>query len=77
MKVRVQKRGDTLVLPIPKSLAVKSNIKEGSTVELSLSQARIAIEYCLESGYTLEELLAGIKKCDLHKETDFGKPLRK
>ena len=72
MKVQVQRWGNSLALRIPKSFAVESNIGQGSVVEVSLDQGKIIVEPVRETEYTLEELLSGVTKRNLHAETDAG-----
>ncbi|HVG31385.1 MAG TPA: AbrB/MazE/SpoVT family DNA-binding domain-containing protein [Pyrinomonadaceae bacterium] len=72
MKVQVQRWGNSLALRIPKSFAVESNIEQGSVVEVSLDQGRIVVEPVRETDYTLEELLSGVTKRNLHAEVDGG-----
>lgn len=72
MRVQIQRWGNSLALRIPKSFAVESKIEQGSVVEVSLDQGRLVVEPVAESEYTLEELLAGVTKRNLHAETDAG-----
>lgn len=72
MKAQIQRWGNSLALRIPKPLAVESNIEQGSVVEVSLDQGKIVVEPVTETDYTLEELLAGVTKRNLHAETDTG-----
>jgi antitoxin MazE len=72
MKVQIQRWGNSLALRIPKSFAVESKIDQGSVVEVSLDQGRLVVEPVTELDYTLEELLAGVTKRNLHTEVDTG-----
>ncbi|MCA1629006.1 MAG: AbrB/MazE/SpoVT family DNA-binding domain-containing protein [Acidobacteria bacterium] len=74
MKVKIKKNGDELVLIIPISSAADLNIKQGSIVEVSFEQRRLVVESVAETDYTLEELLAGVTKRNLHAEIDTVKP---
>ncbi len=77
MKARIQKWGNSLALRIPKSFAMHSKIEQGSVVDLSLDNGRMIVEPSREQQYSLEELLAGVTKKNLHSEVDFGKPVGK
>lgn len=77
MKTQVQKWGNSLALRIPKSFAAESNIEEGSAVNASLVEGRIIVEPVSDPTYTLDELLAGVNKRNLHAETDTGGPVGK
>jgi antitoxin MazE len=66
MKVRIQKWGNSLALRIPKSLAAKSEIAYGSVVEVFFQHGQIIVEPIADTDYTLQELLAGVSKYNLH-----------
>jgi antitoxin MazE len=72
MKVQIQRWGNSLALRIPKSFAIESKIDQGSVVEVSLDQGRLVVEPVTEIDYTLEELLAGVTKRNLHAEVETG-----
>ncbi len=77
MKVQIQKWGNSLALRIPKSFAVESKIDQGSVVDVSLENGKIVVQPAVEQEYTLDELLAGVTKDNLHGEVDFGPPVGK
>ena len=77
MRVHMQKWGNSLALRIPKSFAQESKIDQGSVVDVSLENGKIVVQPAAEHEYTLEELLAGITKKNLHGEVDFGPPVGK
>jgi len=77
MRTQIQKWGNSLALRIPKSFATESHIEEGSLVDMSIIEGRLIIEPISEPTYTLEELLAGITKENLHAEVDTGSPTGK
>jgi antitoxin MazE len=68
MKVQVQRWGNSLALRIPKSCAVESKIEQGSVVKVSVETGRLVVEPVTEADYTLEELLSGVTKRNLHAE---------
>ena len=72
MKVQIQRWGNSLALRIPKSFAIESKIKQGSVVEVSVSDGKIVVEPVTEPDYTLDELLAGVTKRNLHREIETG-----
>lgn len=72
MRVQVQKWGNSLALRIPRSFAVESHIEQGSMVELSLVEGKLVVVLVSKSAYTLDELLAGVTKKNLHSEVDTG-----
>ena len=72
MKVQIQKWGNSLALRIPKSFAVESKIKQGSTVEVSLESGKIIIFPVTEPDFSLNELLAKVTPENLHGEINTG-----
>jgi antitoxin MazE len=70
MKVKIQKWEDDLALRIPESLTADLNIREGSTIGVTIRHGRLAVESAAELDYTLEELLAGVTERNLHAEID-------
>ncbi len=72
MKIQIQKWGNSLALRIPKSFAVESKIKQGSTVEVSLESGKIIVFPVAEQEFTLDELLSKITAENLHGEIDTG-----
>lgn len=72
MKVQIQKWGNSLALRIPKSFAVESKIKQGSTVEVSLESGKIIVFPLAEPEFSLDELLAEVTPENLHGENDTG-----
>ena len=72
MKVQIQKWGNSLALRIPKSFAIESKVKQGSTVEVSLEQGKIIVAPVTEPEFTLEDLLSRVTKRNLHREIETG-----
>ena len=72
MRIKIQKWGNSLALRIPKAFAFQSKIRQDEYVNLTLDKNKIIVEPVIEKEYTLEELISGIKKSNLHKEVDFG-----
>jgi antitoxin MazE len=77
MRTQIQKWGNSLALRIPKSFAADSKIEEGSIVDMSLVKGKLVIEPIYEPTYTLDELLAGITKKNIHAEVDTGRSVGK
>ncbi|MEW6128127.1 MAG: AbrB/MazE/SpoVT family DNA-binding domain-containing protein [Acidobacteriota bacterium] len=77
MQVKLEKSGEDIALKIPKSIAAKSKIKQSSVVNLSVVDGNIIVKPVTEKEYTLEELLKGVTRKNIHKETDFGNPAGK
>ena len=77
MQVKVQKWGNSIALRIPKSFALETSLKCGSTVNLSLDNGKLIIEPVTPEEYNLENLLSAVKETNIHKEYSDGKPLGK
>lgn len=73
MRIKIQKWGNSLALRIPKAFAFQSRIRQDEYVNLTLDNDKIIVEPIEEKKYSLEELVSGIKKSNLHREIDFGK----
>lgn len=72
MLTKVQKWGNSLALRIPKAFAVDIQLKNDSLVELSIVKGKIIVTPIPAPSWTLDELLAGITKDNLHNEVDTG-----
>jgi antitoxin MazE len=72
MRVGIQKWGNSLAVRIPKAIAMESKISQGSQVELTLDKGCVVLRPIEAAKYSLEELLAGIRKDNLHEEVDTG-----
>ena len=73
MRLRVRRWGNSLALRIPKPFAAEAEVREGTLVDLSVSEGRLVIAP-LPAGYTLRQLLRGVSPENLHEEIDFGPP---
>jgi antitoxin MazE len=72
MLTKVQKWGNSLALRIPKAFALDAQLENDSLVEISIVEGQIIIKPVVAPSWTLEELLAGINKNNLHNEVDTG-----
>ena len=72
MLTKVQKWGNSLALRIPKAFALHAQLENNSFVEISVVEGQIIITPVAAPSWTLEELLAGINKNNLHHEIDIG-----
>ena len=75
MLTKVQKWGNSLALRIPKSFAADAQIENDSFVEISLVEGQLIVKPVAMSKWTLEQLLAGVTKDNIHHEMDTGAPL--
>ena len=72
MLTKVQKWGNSLALRIPKAFAIDAQLVNDSFVEISIVEGQIIITPVVPPSWTLEELLAGVNKNNLHHEVDTG-----
>lgn len=72
MLTKVQKWGNSLALRIPKAFAIDAQLENDSFVEITIVEGQIIITPIAAPSWTLEELLAGINKKNIHQEVDTG-----
>ena len=75
MLTKVQKWGNSLALRIPKAFALDAQLENDSVVEISIVDGQIIIKPVTAPTWTLEELLSGINKTNIHHEVDTGSPV--
>jgi antitoxin MazE len=68
---QVQKWGNSLGIRIPKSLAMKVGIGEGTEVDLDIEEGHLVIK---PKSTTLDELLSQITPDNVHTEIPTGEP---
>ncbi len=72
MRIRLSKWGNSLGLRMPRELARRLGVAEGSQVEMEVSRGRLVISP-VEARPDLAELVAGITPQNLHGETAAGR----
>lgn len=72
MQTKVQKWGNSLALRIPKAFALESKLQHDSTVDISMVKGKIVVTPVESPEFSLELLLSGINKNNIHSETDTG-----
>lgn len=77
MQTKIQKWGNSLAIRIPKSFALDINLKQDELVDLSVDESKIIITPIRGKKYSLEELLKGVSKNNLHSEVETGSPIGK
>ena len=75
MRVQIQKWGNSLALRIPKPFAEDAGVREGTMVQLSVSEGRLVAAPLRACKPRLKDLLAGITKANLHEEVKTGLPV--
>jgi antitoxin MazE len=77
MRTRVQKWGNSLAIRIPRSYAIESKLEDGTAVDLAVEKGAIVVKPANTNEYTLEGLLAGVNRKNVHKETRTGRRVGK
>jgi antitoxin MazE len=72
VRTRVQRWGNSLAVRIPKSFAEEVGLQDDTPVDLRLSQGKLVLEPSSPRPPTLEDLLHGVRKSNLHTEVDTG-----
>jgi len=72
MRVRVQKWGNSLALRIPKPFAQDTGVREGTMVDVSVSEGRLVAAPVRTSKPRLRDLLAKVTRRNLHAEVEAG-----
>jgi antitoxin MazE len=74
MKAQLKKWGNSLALRVPTRLLAELNLSENSTVDVKVDDGKLIIAPMPKRKwkYSLEELLAGVSKDNIHPETDWG-----
>jgi antitoxin MazE len=74
MRTKVRKWGNSLGVRIPKAFAEEAAVREGSAVDVSVSEGRIVVTPVAARRYTLETLLAGVTTENRHAAVATGRP---
>ncbi len=72
MHVRVQKWGNSLAVRLPKPLAEDAEVKEGTVLNLAVSEGKVVATRVEKKKQSLKQLLAQITRKNLHAEVDSG-----
>jgi antitoxin MazE len=72
MHVRVQKWGNSLAVRIPKPLAEDAEVREGTVLNLAVSEGKVVATPVEKKKQSLKQLLAKVTRKNLHAEVDFG-----
>lgn len=72
MLAKVQKWGNSYAVRIPKALVIDAHMENESVVDISLVKGQIIVKPMEVPTWTLESLLAGVTKSNIHHEVDTG-----
>ena len=76
MKTRVQRCGNSLAVRIPRAVADKARLEDGTLVDVSLIAGAVVVRPISRTP-TLDELLEGVTHENIHGEVDWGPPVGK
>ncbi|MBI2294724.1 MAG: AbrB/MazE/SpoVT family DNA-binding domain-containing protein [Betaproteobacteria bacterium] len=74
MLTRMQKWGNSFAVRLPKGVVQESGLKEGEALEVEVVNRHIRLRRAAKRGYSLDALVAGINRSNLHDEIHFGPP---
>ena len=77
MLAKAQKWGNSLAVRLPKSVAEECGIEADSPVEIVREDNLIIIKPVRKKGISLDSLLAGVTKDNVHTEVSTGIPAGK
>jgi antitoxin MazE len=72
VKAKVQRWGNSLAIRIPKSFAEEVGLEAGSPVEMRLVDRGLLVEPAPDESLSLDDLLDGVTKANIHAEVDAG-----
>ena len=72
MTTTIQKWGNSLGLRIPKEIARRVDIREGSPISFSIEEDTLILKRSRKQEYTLDGLLRNFDKKTQHKIVDWG-----
>ncbi len=75
MRTRIQRWGHSLALRIPKPFAEEVKLDERVEVDLRVANGKLLVTPVAKPARTLDELLAGVTKRNLHGEVPAGPPV--
>ena len=75
MHVRVQKWGNSLAVRIPKPLAEDAAVKEGTVLNLAVSEGKVVATPVAKKKPSLKQMLAQVTRKNIHVEVETGRPV--
>ena len=77
MTINVARWGNSLAVRLPKHVVESAGLAEGAAVNVTVSKDGTILLRSAKPEYTLQQLLEGVTKENVHAETDSGKPVGK
>lgn len=77
MTTKIQQWGNSLALRIPKAFAVEAKLQKGVVVDVSEEGGKIILTPVKKKEITLQSLLSGVTRENIHGEISTGKRVGK
>ena len=75
MRATIRKWGNSAALRVPATVMEEAKLEIDQPVEVRVEDGRVVIEPVTPREFTLDELLAGVTRDNLHEEEGFGPPV--
>lgn len=75
MRATVKKWGNSAAVRMPAAVMEEAKLEIDQAVEVRVEEGRVVIEPVAAPEFTLDALLAGVTRDNLHGEEDFGPPV--
>ncbi|MGD9545362.1 MAG: AbrB/MazE/SpoVT family DNA-binding domain-containing protein [Methylocystis sp.] len=75
MRATVKKWGNSAAVRMPATVMAEARLEIDQPVDVRVEQGRVVIEPLAAPEFTLDALLAGVTRDNLHEEEDFGAPV--
>lgn len=75
MRATVRKWGNSAAVRMPAAVMEEAKLEIDQTVEVRVEGGRVVIEPVAAPEFTLDALLAGVTRDNLHEEESFGPPV--
>ena len=75
MTTRVQKWGNSLAVRLPLPVVKRAGIRPDDPFEIQATKGRILLIPAAKAEYRLSDLLRKVTRKNLHRATDWGKPV--
>jgi antitoxin MazE len=77
MRSQLTRWGNSLAVRVPKRALEDAQLAEGDTLELVVTEPGVISLRAAKKKLTLGSLLAGVTEENLHRSTDWGRPIGK
>jgi len=75
VRATVKKWGNSAALRMPAAVMEEARLEIDQAVDIRVEAGRVVIEPLATPEFTLDALLAGVTRHNLHEEEDFGAPV--